>query len=197
MTGSAGGLVFQHYNGKTYGRSKPVIFHYGPTPAQAAAQNKFYGIRGQFNPVYRNLKPYVPENQLKEANAYNNLMDGVFKALGTFNIDEQPETLRKFGFDTLNRLSLRLGNYTLYYSSPLYYITFYDFDFISQVDFAPLYAIALYLCPDLQNIDYNIVEFSADHLTFVFNNLNSWFPDHDFDMYVALADDQYFSNFFY
>ena len=175
----------------------PAIFHYQPTPAQAETQTKFYGVRGLFNPVYRNIKPYVPTYQLKQANAYNNIVENVFKALGTYDPQEAITPPRKFGFDTYNRLSLRLGNYTLYYSEPYYYITFYDFDFISEVDFAPLYAIALYFCPDLQDVNYSIVWYNADHLTFIFNNLNSWFPDHDFNMYVALCDEQYFSNFFF
>lgn len=197
MTGSAGNMTFQHYNGRTYGRSKPVIFHYGPTPAQAANQTKYYGIRTQWNPLYREIKPYIPENQLKQTNAFNQLSDGVFKALGTFQTDEQPEPLRKFGFDVFDRLVLRLGNYDLYYQEPNYYITFYDFDFQSSVDFIPTFAHALYLCSDLQQVQYNLVDFNADHLTFIFVNSRNWFPDHSFDMYVALSDKQYFSNFFY
>lgn len=197
MTGSAGNLTFQHYNGRTYGRSKPVIFHYGPTPAQAANQTKYYGIRAQWNPLYHEIKPYIPESQLKQTNAFNQLSDGVFKALGTFVTDEQPETIRKFGFDTFDRLILRLGNYDLYYQEPNYYITFYDFDYHSTVDFVPTFAHALYLCSDLQEIQYNLVDFNADHLTFIFVNSRNWFPDHSFDMYVALSDEQYFSNFFY
>lgn len=197
MTGSAGNITFQHYNGRTYGRSKPVIFHYGPTPAQAANQTKYYGIRTQWNPLYREIKPYIPENQLKQTNAFNQLSDGVFKALGTFQTDEQPEPLRKFGFDVFDRLVLRLGNYDLYYQEPFYYITFYDFDYQSAVDFIPTFAHALYLCPDLQQVQYNLVDFNADHLTFIFVNSRNWFPDHTFEMYVALSDDEYFSNFFY
>lgn len=197
MTGSAGNITFQHYNGRIYGRSKPVIFHYGPTPAQAANQTKYYGIRTQWNPLYRELKPYIPENQLKQTNAFNQLSDGVFKALGTFNQEEPLQPPRKFGFDVDDRLSLRLGNYDLYYQEPFYYITFYDFDYQSAVDFIPSFAHALYLCSDLQQVQYNLVDFNADHLTFIFVNSRNWFPDHSFDMYVALSDKQYFSNFFY
>lgn len=197
MTGSAGNITFQHYNGRTYGRSKPVIFHYGPTPAQAANQAKYYGIRRQWNPLYREIKSYIPESQLKQTNAFNQLSDGVFKALGTFQTDEQPEPLRKFGFDVFDRLVLRLGNYDLYFLEPYYYITFYDFDYLSDVVFIPTFAHALYLCPDLQEIQYNLVHFNANHLTFVFENTQNWFPSHYFDMYVALSDEHCFSNFFY
>ena len=197
MAGSAGEIVFQHYHGKTYGRSKPVLFHYGPTPAQAAAQTKFYGIRGQWNPLYREIKPYIPDSQLKQSNPFNTLSEGVFRALGTFSDDEPTDFPRKFGFDTLNRLALRLGEWTLYFDDPYYYITFYDFDFTTDVDFTPTYAHALYLCPDLQQIQYNRVDLNSEHLTFVFLNSGNWFPDHFFNMYVALSDEQYFSNFFF
>ena len=197
MAGSAGNLIFQHYNGRTYGRSKPVIFHYGPTPAQAAAQNKFYGIRGQWNPLYNELKPYIPETQQKQVNAFNALSDGIFKALGTFSDDNTDAQLRKFGCDTFNRLSLRLGNYDLYYLEPYYYITFYDFDFTSDVDFVPLYAHAIYVCRDLQEVEYVVGAYTPQNLSFIFANSRNWFPDHSFDMYVALSDEQYISNFFF
>lgn len=197
MAGSAGNLTFQHYHGQTYGRSKPVLFHYGPTPAQAVAQNKFYGIRAQWNPLYREIKPFVPDYQLKQANAFNTLTEGVYKALGTFSEDDPSTLPRKFGFDLYERLSLRLGNYTLYYDGQYYYITLWDFDFTTDVEFVPQYAHALYLCPDLQQIGYDVVNFNAEHLTFVFTNSGDWFPDHYFNMYVALSDEQFFSNFFF
>lgn len=197
MTGAAGGLIFQHYHGRTYGRAFPSLFHYQPTPAQYAAQTRYYGVRHQWNPIYRKIKPYIPENQLKNANAFNNLSDGVFRALGTFANVEQPGLMRKFGFDVFDRLSLRLGNWTLYFQNPFYFITFWDFDFASKVDFTPIYAHALYLCRDLQEVQYCIVDYNAEHLTFFFDNSRNWFPDHAFEMYVALSDEQFFSNFFY
>lgn len=197
MRGAAGGLIFQHYHGRTFGRAFPVLFHYGPTPAQAAAQTKYYGTRRQWNPLYRDIKPYIPNNQLQQANAFNVLSSGVFRALGVFTSSGESVPTHKFGFDVFDRLILRLGEWTLYYDSPYYYITFWDFDYQTNVDFHPLYAHALYLCRDLQQIQYVVVPYDAEHLTFVFDNSLNWFPDHDFDMYVALSDEQYFSNFFF
>lgn len=197
LVGTAGGMVFQHYNGRTYGRALPVIFHYQPTPAQAAAQDKYYGIRRYWLPTYRIIKPFVPDEQLKLANAYNDVTKAVYRALGVFDENHTPEVFHKFGFDPYHRLSLWLGNYTLYYEDPYYYITFWDFHFESDVNFTPVYAHALYLCPDLQEIQYCAIDYNADHLTFIFVNSRNWFPDHTFEMYVALSDDEYFSNFFY
>lgn len=197
MTGSAGKIIFQHYNGRTYGRAFPVIFHYQPTPAQLIAQNKYYGIRQYWLNTYREIKPYVPKDELKQANAYNNLTKGIYLGLGTFNDEHRPHQLRKFGFDAYDRLILRLGNYTLYYKAPNYYITFWDFDFDTNVRFNPIYAHALYLCPDLQQIQYCVVPYDDEHLTFVFMNVGNWFPNHSFEMYVALSDEWFFSNFFY
>lgn len=197
MSGSAGRIIFQHYHGNTYGRAFPVIFHYQPTPAQAATQNKYYGIRRYWLPTYRKIKPWIPNSQLKQANAYNNLTEAVYKALGVFSPTHETDMMRKFGLDVFDHLILRLGDYTLYYIEPYYYITFWDFDFTSDVDFIPEYAHALYFCPDLQQIQYCVVDFNADHLTFIFVNSRNWFPDHTFEMYVALSDEQYFSNFFY
>lgn len=194
---SAGNIVFQHYNGNTYGRSKPSIFHYQPTPAQYAAQTKYYGIRGQWLPLYRQIKPFIPDAQLKLANAYNNLTNGIYQVLGTFSDTHTPVTPRKFGFDPFDRFVLRLGDYTLYYDAPYYFITFWNFNFSTNLSFVPRFAHALYLCPDLQQLQYNFVYFNEEHLTFIFENSRNWFPDHSFEMYVALSDDEYFSNFFY
>ena len=197
MTGAAGGLIFQHYNGRTFGRTFPVLFHYQPTPLQQITQSKYYNIRSIWLPFYRQIKPYIPQDQLKQSNAYNSLTRAVYQNLGVFSSDNEPNLLRKFGFDVYDRLSLRLGNWTLYYQEPYYYITFWDFNYIAKIDFEPKYAHALYLCSDFQQIQYCIVEFNSHHLTFIFDNLFGWFPDHDFDMFVALSDEQYFSNFFY
>ena len=143
------------------------------------------------------MKPYIPKNQFKNANCFNMLSNGVFRALGTFTLAGEPVATNKFGFDVFDRLNLYLGNWTLYYENNYYYITFWDFDFVSLVDFTPLWAHALYLCRDLQQVQYTVVPYSAEHPTFLFSNALDWFPDHDFDMYVALSDEQYFSNFFF
>lgn len=197
MRGSVGGLVFQFYHGKTFGRSKPAIFHYGPTPAQAAQQTKYYGIRTQWNPIYRILKPYFPESADAQANPFNTLSDGIFRVLRTNPVEQPVTILRKFGTDVNDRLLLRLGQYTLYYEDPYYYITFYDFDFTAKVDFTPVIAHALYICQDLQQIQYCAIQYNAEHLTFIFDNSEGWFPDHSFDMYVAISNAEFFSNFFY
>lgn len=197
MSGSAGKIIFQHYNGNTYGRAFPVLFHYQPTPAQYAAQTVYYGIRGQWLPLFRRIKPFVPDNQLKQANAYNKLTRGIYDALGAFNVGHRTDVMRKFGFDPYDRFALRLGDYTLYYQEPFYYITFWDFSYTSLVEFSPKYAHALYMCPDLQELQYCVVDFNAEHLTFIFDNSHNWFPVHSFEMYVALSNSEFFSNFFY
>lgn len=197
IVGSSGELVFQHYNGRTYARSKPVIFHYQPTPAQYAAQNKYYRIRNQTNPIYTTIKRYIPQDLYKEVNPANALTKGIFSALATFTGTNQLNLPTRFGFDIYDRFQLRLGNYQLYYKAPFYYITFWDFQFSSKVQFAPIYAHALYLCPDLQEAMYWIGFFNAEHLTFAFPDSLRWFPDHSFNMYVALSDENYFTNFFF
>lgn len=197
MSGSAGKMIFQHYHGNTYGRAFPFIFHYQPTAPQFAAQTKYYGIRRKWLPIYRQIRNFIPDNQQKQTNAYNVLTKAIYLNLGTFEAEQQPVTVRKFGFDVYDRLQLSLGNYTLYYDGSYYYITFWDFIFAKIVNFSPMYAHALYMCPDLQELQYNMVDFNAEHLTFIFDNSHNWFPDHSFEMYVALSDDQFFSNFYY
>lgn len=197
MSGSAGKIIFQHYHGNTYGRAFPVIFHYQPTPAQFAAQAKYYGIRRQWLPLFRQMKPFIPIYQQKQGNAYNEITKAVYQSLGTFNAEHNPLVMRKFGFDKYNRLALHLGDYTLYYQEPYYYITFWDFEFSCEVNFTPQFAHALYLCPALQQVQYCVIDFNAEHLTFIFDNSENWFPLNTFEMYVALSDEQYFSNFYY
>lgn len=197
MNGAAGGLIFQHYHGRTFGRAFPAFFHYQPTLPQYLAQKKYYKTRGAWNPLYREIKPYIPRNQFKNANCFNKLSDGVFRALGVFDQPAQEPQTQKFGFDVFDRLSLYLNNWTLYADSAYYYITFWDLHFVSRIDFVPLWAHALYFCRDLQQIQYVVVPFDSEHLTFYFSNAKEWFPDHDFDMYVAISGDNYFSNFFF
>lgn len=197
MAGSAGGIIFQYYHGHTYGRAFPTIFHYQGTPAQYAVQTKYYGIRAQWLPIYHVLRRYIHKIEQKQVNSYDRLIKYVYHNIGAFTNINSCNLNRKFGIDEYDRFSLHLGNHTLYYLAPYYFITFWNLNLLSHVDFTPKYAHALYLCPDLQELQYVVQSFNAEHPTFIFLDSMNWFPDHDFEMFVALSDEQYFTNFFY
>lgn len=195
QSGSVGGLVLQHYHGRTFARSKPVLFHYGPTPAQAVAQNKFYGTRRYFNPIYRQLKPYFTRHQLQQFNPYNLISKGFFAAMQTFPPYADGELIDRFGIDIYNRIKIHCGECTPYYLYPYWYLTLEDFQFASDVDFVPTTAHALLFCPAFKQALYISTPYVGENLSFPWFDSFSWFPVHEINMYVALSNDTYFSNF--
>ena len=195
--GSAGGLVFQHYHGRTYARSKPAIFHYGPTPGQAANQAKYYSIHRQFQTLYKNLRPYLYTRTKDDRNYYNELHRQIYAASCIFDTSRRDENFTKLGLDLYDRIRVFPGDYTLYYDNSTYYLTFYDFRFDSKVDFVPSMAHALLFCTYKNQFQYITTPFTDEHLTFPFSNSLNWFPDEWFDMYIALGNDEYLSNFWF
>lgn len=195
ITGSAGRIIFQHYHSHTYGRAFPVIFHYQPTPAQYAAQTKFYGTRSYFNPIYRQLKPHFTRHQLAQFNPYNLLSEGFFKAMQTFPPHADGELVTRFGIDVYDRVTLHCGECTLYYDTPYWYLTLEDFSFESDIDFTPTLAHALLFCPARKQAQYLYTPFVDQHLCFPWLDCYNWFPDEYANLYVALSDDQHFTNF--
>lgn len=197
MAGSAGNLIFQHYHGRTYGRSKPVLFHYGPTKPQFIAQQKYYGVRRIWSPIYQRLKPYIKAAEQKQANPYNSLSKGVYDVLGTFKKTYGQQYVKKFGFDKYNRLSIQIVNWELALKDNDFYVSLYEFGYSSTVDFVPDYAHALVFCHDLQHMQYDVVKYSPKLLRFAFSNAMQYLPGHSVDIYIALSNDEFFSNFMF
>ena len=197
MTGSAGNIIFQHYNGHTYGRSKPVIFHYGPTPAQAAAQNKFYGVKAIWNPIYREIRPFIPLTEHKQTNVYNSLTHDVYHALGVFHDDIYAVEHEKIGFDLYDRIRIYQGNITATYSRPYYYLKINGFSYVANVVFDPKLVHVLYFCLELQQMIYQRLAYPQGDLIIPFNDQYGWLSRYSVHIYIALSDENFFSDFFY
>jgi len=197
QSGSLGGLTFQHYHGRTYARSKPAIFHYGPTPAQRAAQNKYYSLRGPWLALYRSLRPYFPTDTRDGRNYYNLLQRQIYTATRIFDAATDDEPLNKIEIDARDRIRVRCGNYDLYLLDNIYYITFEQLHFETDLDFYPTHAHAIFVCQETHEFFYEVVDYIHPHLSWPFNNSLGWFPSRWFDMYIALGNDEFLSNFYY
>lgn len=196
MNGSAGNLIFQHYHGRTYGRSKPAIFHYGPTPAQHISQTKFYNVQGQWKVIYEKLKLYVPKTQLKKANAYDKMLLGIFKALQTFQLKPAYKVLPKFGADLFYNIKIQPGSFRVVIKETKIHVIYSAITYTSKVDFNPQYAHALSLDPQSQTIQYDVKPYNGSALDFEFVEKTPEQPSQTRLYYVALSDPFYLSNFF-
>lgn len=196
QSGSVGGLVFQTYHGRTYARSKPAIFHYGPTPAQAATQAKFYPIFWQCHEAYREMKRYIPASQRKQINPFNDLLSNVFKALETYSDSGHNDAISKFGFDAYERVKVEPGSYTELIEDNRYIVTFDDIEFQAKIDFQPHWSHALYLDKLLQRVEYRTTAYIGKAARFVFPLQQKKYDNEDAAILIALSDSEHFSNFF-
>lgn len=196
QSGSVGGLVFQTYHGRTYARSKPTIFHYGPTPAQAAAQAKFYPIFRQCQDAYKAMRSFIPASQRKQVNPFNDLLSNVFKALETYSDASRNDTISKFGFDAYERVKVEPGDYTEIIVGNSYIVTYNDIEVISSVNFKPLQSHALLLNKSLQRVIYRHSLYEGRTSNFVFPVISDRYGDTDSQIFIALSDNENFTNFF-
>lgn len=195
--GSVGGMVFQHYHGRTYARSKPTIFHYQPTPAQKATQDKYYNIKSYWTPIYRRMQPYFPAENHNSQNWYNLLSRGVYEASQTYEPWKSHEEIHNFGVDVYKHIQIQQTTLSVIRSGSRYSIRLNGFSFQSDVEFVPQFAHALMFCTDLQQIEYEVVPYTTPTITWPFSNGGGWFPGHTLHLYMALSNDEHFSNFFY
>lgn len=197
QSGSVGGMVFQTYHGRTYMRAKPVIFHYQPTPAQKAAQDKYYSVKSQLNPAYRLMRPYFPQNDRNGLNYYNTLSKGIFEALQIFPPIKPHEEISGFGVDLYKHISIEQASISVLHSGSTYRIRLNGFTWQSNVDFTPQYAHALMFCTDLHEMQYQVVQYTEPQIIWPFSNSGNWFPNHQVHLYMALSNDERMSNYFY
>lgn len=178
-------------------RSKPALFHYQPTAAQLAAQNKYYSLRSKWLPVYRQLKPYFPPTDRQGLNYFNILTSGVFKAAQTFPPYSEQDPITRFGFDIYDRIQGEQGSITVVTSGRTYTIRLNSYTMSANVDFSPTYIHGLMLSPALQDVQLHTVDFSTAPVVFPFDNTNKWFPGNTLYLYIAFSNDEFFSDFFF
>lgn len=197
QSGTTAYMIFQSYGGRTYARSKPALYHYPGTPAQRAAQRKFYNIETQWLPIYRTLRNFFPQTNKLGLNYFNVLSTGIFAAAQTFPPIVHPEELHHFGIDIYDNITIDTGYYAVENIDGEYTIYLHDFSWQSQVDFRPINAHALLFCPDLQQIEYEWSKYTEPVIEWPFKLGNRWLPSHEVNLFVAFSDDNFFSNFFY
>lgn len=197
QAGSSADMVFQSYGGRTVMRSKPVLFHYQPTPNQLAAQNKYYAFRSRWLPVYRQLKEYFPKTDRLGLNYYNILTSGIFKAAQTFPPYDEQDPIQRFGFDIYDRFQGEQGSISVVTSGRTYTIRLNAYTLESQVHFVPAYIHGLMLSPALQDVQLHTISYAAAPVTFPFDNSNSWFPGNTLYLYIAFSNSEFFTDFFF
>lgn len=196
MAGRSAGLIFQHYHGRTYGRSMPAIFHYGPTASQELTQKLYYAVFRQWKVVYSDMKRFVPKNMLKQVNAYNMLTKNIYKALGTFDDLVPDPHLKSFGIDIYKHIQVSPGSYTVVEESGKLIVNFNEIAVKSNIDSEPQICHLLYINPSKQQIDYANTQYQKKDIAFVIDDPDERKAIGEFVLYVAVSNDYFFSNFF-
>lgn len=197
LRGSAGNIIFQHYHSKNIGRAMPISYHVTMSPIRNAVQGKYASVKEQLTPLFIEMSQYIPDTMRKGANVYDAISSGVFKALNTYaqNPDQRPPA--RFGFDKRKRIRLYLGKYEVYYEPPYYYVTFWDYKIESKLDFVPTLVHGLYFSSNFQMLEYFVTDFNPDYLCIPINRFNGWFPLGNVELFIAVSNDEFFSDFFY
>lgn len=196
IKGSAGNLIFQHYYGRTYGRSLPALFHYQPTPRQKEVQDKYYNVKNQWGRIYPLIKPYIPKAQFKKANPYDMLFVGIIKALNTFDQSTVGSRLTAFGSDVTNKQKIFPGSYTTEIIPDGEKVTFAEIGYATKVDFEPTYSHALLIDRNKKFLQYSRANYAKADISFEFDEMEVKSSDLPLLYYIALSDNQNFSNFF-
>ena len=195
-SGQAGGLIYQHYNGNTYVRSKPAIFHYPNTPAQQAQQEKYWSVFTPFRKAYDKFSSYIPEVNRKRANACLFLQKHIndFYAGFEYSSNYRPPTV--WGLDPKNEVSFYPWISSFGPSQYEVYIRFYVRNIISERVFNPSNIVCLYVCDKVTVILSDVFPFEPQPKDYYVRFPIALPFGTNIYFYVALCNNEFFTNFY-
>lgn len=196
FSGTSGQLIAQTYNGKTYIRKKPNVYHYPGTEEQQKVQAIFWNIQHPWQNIYLVLSPFIPKWQRKNLNAFDTISAGIYKAIEAYPGKTTPRPLQFFGVDKYKHTKINALNKVIEVN---------DKTIIAkatiriQTDFKrdrPTHYHILLLNVSRQELIYTFDNFTTNTITAEFSNINKWQPTHNIKLYIALSSPTFMSNFF-
>lgn len=193
--GRTGDMVFQTYNGRTYGHVKTNNYHYPDTEAQQKTQGLFYNIIHQYNAIYPQIRPGIPKAQRVNTNAYDVIASGLFWASLTYPNPKRKFPPRIFGLDFTPQVVLSLTNVdilitdkTIKAACSVQISTFRRL-------FMPLKYHVFLINVTQQMLLFTLGEYYPNTVAVDFENVNRWLPTDHVEVYLSLLEPNFMSNY--
>ena len=188
-------MVFQTYNGRTYGHVKTNNYHYQDTEAQQKAQGLFYNIIHQYNAIYPQIRPGIPKAQRVNTNSYDVIASGLFWASLTYPNPKRKFPPRDFGLDFTPQVVLSLTNVDIS-------ITDKSIKAACTVQisafrrlFMPLKYHVFLINVTQQMLLFTLGEYYPNTVAVDFENVNRWLPTDHVEVYLSLLEPNFMSNY--
>lgn len=194
-TGRSGDTIFQSYNGNTYTRSMPVIFHYPDTHKQQVTQATFFDLQRTWIPIYEVLKNSIQRQQRKNKNPFNVMSSFIYKILQPFKPNADYNLIKSFGLDPLNRV--RTFVYDVHYSiNPSDVVMQFSLKLErNDTSFEMTETNIILFNRTKMSMYFQSIRFEESPLSLKFVNTNEWESGDSLLMYVSLSCDSWLGNF--
>lgn len=195
-TGSSAGLIYQSYWGNTYTRSFPFSFHYPDTDKQQKCQFDFFQIQRAWWPIYKELKMSIPKQCRRNTNVYNELSNGLYRALMTYAPVKTENALQVWGLDKRKSVKADLKTSKIIIEDQRVFVSCYLNGFYGKRKFVPS-VFNMLLCNITQQEFYlKIEKLESDTIAVEFFVTSEWSQSDIIVAYVAFSNDEFFTNFF-
>lgn len=196
QAGRAGGIIFQTYHGRTYGRSMPILFHYPDTPAQQKTQGLFFNILWQFQSIYRSFSKVIPKSTRGNKNIYNTLSQGVYRAAQTYPKAQAKEPPIWFGQDTQRQVRISTADALLAVEPEAIKTEFSVSIKLWRRRFSPVTSHVLLINRTQQGLLAASTIWTDSRVALSFENSVDWHNSDEIRVYVALSNPEFMTNFY-
>ena len=195
-SGSLAGMVYQTYNGTTYMHTKTTNYHYPDTPAQQKVQGLYWSIMRQWLTVYRGASKLFPKAMPCNWNVFDIWAAGIYQAAQTYPRVFRTMPPKSFGQDKRKSVVLVFPSSGVDFAENVLKV-----DMTVQIRslrrmFAPSSVHCIVINKTQQLLQYAFSYYSDAHITFEFVDLEGWQPSDELRVYIAMQNDNFFTNFF-
>ena len=189
-------MVYQTYNGATYMHAKTNNYHYPDTEAQQKVQGRYWDIMHQWQLVYKGATKAFPEVMPCNFNMFDVWAGGVYQAAQTYPRQYRNKPPRFFGQDKRQSVKLQFPSYKIDLADNTLKLDYYVETICVRRQFTPTMVHTLVINRNLQILQYAFAYNTSNHITLTFQGLVDWSLQHQLRIYVALQNDNYFTNFY-
>ena len=194
-SGTLAGMVYQTYNGATYMRAKTPIYHYPDTPAQQKVQGSYWTIMRQWQTIYRSAAKAFPKAMPCSWNVFDIWAAGIYQAAQTYPRLFRNEPPKAFGQDKRKSVVLQFPASGVEFEDDVLKVDFVVNVVCLRRLFVPQTLHCLVINKTQQLLQYAFADYVDNHFTLVFQGLSGWYPTDELRIYVALQNDNFYTNF--
>lgn len=196
MTGRNARTIFQSYNGATYARSMPGVFHYPDTPAQKAKGIIYNRIMNQIRSFYAEYLQFIDESQRGNKNSFGVMAKGIFNVMKPFLSDPFASRPNWFGLDKYCQVRVKFELPNIYIENDKIHISAVTRIKTFRRYFHGRDILIMLFCPASNNFIFFYTKYQNGIVNEDLTNEFNWDSSMKLYCYVATASDNFVSNFY-